>query len=164
MNSDNTNAKWLFMCVSFFAIGIMVTSLMQMTGLLSFERYLLLFDFLPREVVLVRYCLSWTLRFVSIICAIGLLVRNNICRKILLGVFVFTLCTVYWKHPYAGFVNHTRMLDERWASLLAMLGEPRLSFSMIAVPAMVGAIVLDVLFAAVFIYYFTRPGVRKLFE
>ena len=148
--------------ISIFAIGIVFTSFIQITAL-NFKHYLRLFEDLPTNIIIFRYCLSWSLRIVAIISAIGLLLYKNWARLSLLGLFIFTVLTVYLKHSYSGFLRHTKMLDEQYAVFLRNLNLQDFSFQTIALPSAIIAMLLDIFFALLFIYIFTRKEVKELF-
>jgi len=148
--------------INIFGILLIFSSLFQMTGL-GFARYKYLFDYMSAEIVLFRYFISWMLRILGIASAIGILRRKDIFRKIALGIFIFTILTVYWKHPHIGFERHTQYLDQM--AIETGISELRTrSFSSLTSYAVIGARFLDALFAACFIYYFTRPKVKAQFK
>lgn len=154
--------------VTIFGILIIVTSLLQMRTLLNFSytNYVYTFStFLPEEIILMRYFASWSLRIVGLVSGIGILFLNNKCRKMALYLFFFTICTIYWKYPYFVFVNQAPYLDQMLLPRLRLhLGYGFPTFSSVVGGSVVCARIMDILFAGIFIYYFTRPKVKKQFN
>ena len=147
-----------------FAILIIGSSLIHMHKLIVdriwyFETY----AYLPVWLATVRYCFSWFQRIVGISTALGVLFLKNIFRKIAIAIGIFTICTVYWKHPYQGFLKHTRVLDEKYGHYIALIGFPEITFSSLTLYAVIGHCILDIVFWGFFIYYFIRPGVKAQF-
>jgi SAM-dependent methyltransferase len=146
---------------------IIITSLAQMFTLLDFAYYEYLFNDLPKAALLARYCLSWLLRVTGLITGIGILLLNNTCRRTGLYLFLFTLCTVAWKHPYAGFEKHAAHLDQLLRTYgihkLILIGVKLPPFSSVAIISAMGARIADTTFAVICIYYFTRSEVRQYF-
>lgn len=154
--------------VTIFGILLIVSSLYAMTALLDFEHYKYLFCPLPEGIILLRFFISWTLRISGLICGIGILFLENTARRLALFLFLFTILTVPWKHPYFGFQNHTAYLDRLFRdtglSSLEIMGAKMPTFSSLSNISATLARILDSLFAAIFIYYFTRPKVKAQFN
>jgi hypothetical protein len=78
-----------------------------------------------------------------------------------MGICVFTVLTIYWKHPFQGYVRHTRILDQQYGYLLRGYG---LSFQKFTFVSMIGNYVVDIVFCAAVYYFLSRPQVRSLFS
>lgn len=154
--------------ITIFGILLIVSSTMHMHTLLDFEHYRYLFHPLPEGIILLRYSISWGMRIIGLISAVGILRLKDIFRKISIYLFIFTILTVNWKHPCFGFQNHAAYLDKflKDSGLypLEIWGTRIPSFSSLANVSALCAQILEVLFAAVFIYYFTRPKIKVRFK
>lgn len=153
--------------VTIFAAIIIWTSLAQMITLLDLEHYRYLFYPMPERLLLLRYFISWASRIVGLACGAGLLYKSNLSRVTALYLFLFTALTVSLKHPYLGFERHALYLDQ-WVMRRAIYpvrwgGYGLPSFYSLAKASAIGARIVDIVFAAAFIFYFTRPKIREYF-
>ncbi len=126
----------------------------------GFDIYYSKFYPLPEKVILARYIYSIALRIALITCSLGILLRKDIFRKVLLLISFFTIATVYWKHPVDCF---KRVL--LWKIEQGIL--PAEALSTIDMASRISALlcsVVDIVFALCLIYYFTRPKVKKQFR
>lgn len=71
----------------------------------SYEYYANLFSAMPLWLINVRFVFSVVLRIIIILGSIGVLLRSRIARKLILAYSIFTILTIYWKHPYVAFKN-----------------------------------------------------------
>jgi hypothetical protein len=150
--------------IRLFGWGLIVTSLFHMGKLITDHGdYMRYYSYLA-GFAYVRYAFSWFQRIVGISVGIGLLFEKKWSRTIGLCLGAFTVLTVYWKHPYPAFLEHTRYLDKVYGSLLRQWNVPSsLTFESVTVAGVIAHCVLDVLFWLAFYYYMTRPGVRSRF-
>jgi hypothetical protein len=76
------------------------------------------------------------------------------------------MATLYWKHPYAGFLELTRELDRKYGHLLVMPPELhiKITFESLVIPSIIGHYILDIAFCCTVIYLLTREPVKKLFN
>jgi len=139
-----------------------------MTALLNFEHYSYLFYPLPQNIIFLRFFVSWSLRLIGLISGIGILFRKDGFRKSALCIFIFTIFTVSWKHPFSGFQRHAVYLDQlfkdRGLYPFRIAGVEIPSFSSLAPVSAMAAQAAEVLFALAFIYYFSRPKVKARFR
>lgn len=156
--------------VTALAVFLVAASLLHMLTLVDVAHYAYVFQSLPHWLLAIRYGVSWAMRILSLMSAVGMLRLRESARKVALSLCWFTIVTIYWKHPYEGFRRHTEYLDAVLAATLASAGSGRpawldaFTFTSLTVPALVVACALDVVFAAGVICYLTRPGVREHFE
>ena len=122
------------------------------------------YSYMPEWLIIARYSFSWLQRVVGIIVAIGLFRFKEVFRKLMLLVSWFTILTVYWKHPYTAFKNHTLYLDRLIGPTLKQGALKDLSFSSVTLAAVITACLLDIIFFGVVIYYLTRPKVKAHFS
>lgn len=151
--------------VVIFGVLLIVTSASQMLALVDYPRYTILFNYIPQELLYFRYAVSWVLRILGLASGIGILRFKEIYRKIGLALSGFTIVTIFWKHPYAGFQNHIHDLSQRglfdWNAVVAASRLPEATLIGICV---VVASLVDLIFAGVFIYYFTRDPIKDRFH
>jgi hypothetical protein len=153
--------------ITIIGIFLIVSSLWQMLGLVNASYYWYLFRPFPGKIIMLRYVFSWLLRITGFVCGAGLLRLNENSRRLTVYLSVFAIVAVPWKHPVFGFERHAAYLDR----LLKNPGHAPLIVLGVAVPsfyslAKVSALCMqawEVLCAAAFIYYLTRPEVKKLF-
>lgn len=157
-----TNQKKPTFVIGLVAALFLISSAIHIHKLFDTAWYWEIFSYMPSSAILIRYCVSWGQRFVGIVCAFGILSLNEFFRKLILVIEVFTILTVWLKHPYQGFYVHALKLDEQFAEMLQVFEVPFL-FSDYTLLAVILACFLDVVFAAAVIYYFTRPSVKKLY-
>lgn len=123
-----------------------------------------LFQYLPSWMIFCRYGFSWFQRFFGLCVIVGVLRLQEIWRRIMIGLGYFTIVTIFLKHPYHGFKQHTQMLDERFGEYLVLAGFRDYSFSDLTVWAMLVAWFLDIGFALGYIAYLSRPSVKSYFD
>jgi len=148
-----------------FGWGLIVTSLIHMHKMIfEYNFYINIYTYLG-PLVYLRYAFSWFQRIAGILIGVGLLKEKKWApiSGIILGSF--TILTIYWKHPYTAFHNHTQLLDKKFGHLLQSWNIPsNLTFESATVPSMIVHCLLDVSFWAVFIFYVTRPAIRERFR
>ena len=154
--------------IAVLAVMLIAGSLINILKLFDFGYYRYLFQPLPGWLIFFRYFISWALKITGIIAGIGILRLKDTYRKLAIYLFIFTICTIYWKHPFFGFARHTAYMDRIFnnSGFYQALAErlPMPSFSSLANVSAIVAQVIDVLFAAICIYYFTRPKVKGQFK
>ncbi|MBZ0166783.1 MAG: hypothetical protein K8I00_08240 [Candidatus Omnitrophica bacterium] len=91
--------------ITIFALLLIAGSLYKLSGFINYDYYVFMFQQLPTGQVNDRYILSLATRGVGLITAGGLLARREWARQLFLCLCVFTLITLYWKHPYRVFEN-----------------------------------------------------------
>lgn len=146
--------------VTLFCALVLLSSLMHMEKLVEdrawyFETY----SYMPLWLATARYSFSWFQRVAGITAALLTLNYREWGRRLLLVIAVFTISTVYWKHPYVAVERHGAELKIQYP---AVFGD--YSLDHIATVATIGLILIDVLFQSAVIYYFTRREVREAFR
>lgn len=151
-----------------FGVGLIVTSLLQITALVDAGHYWDLFQGLPPAAITGRYVASWVARGIGFAAGVGILQRREVFRKIAIALGWVTIATVQWKHPYDGFARHISDLELRVPQFGALLRE---GFGQLGIErsTMTWIIVLiaraqEVLLALLLIWYFTRPHVKTQFR
>lgn len=153
-------AKQKLAGVTIFGLLILLSSFVHMSKLVEdatwyFETY----GYMPAWLTTTRYCFSWFQRIVGITGAILVLKYHEWGRKILIAIGVFTITTVYWKHPYIAVKAHAQSWQKSFP-----LEVQQYSLETIALWATFILIILDVVFQSVLIYYFTRKDVKEAFQ
>ena len=127
--------------------------------LISFSSYYIKFRPSPEKIIFIRYIFSIAVRVVLLVSSVGILLRKDIFRKIILFISFFTIATIYWKHPVICF---KRVLMWKIAQgILPVDVLPKID--MVAWISAIICAIVDIGFALCAIYYFTRPKVKKQF-
>lgn len=148
-----------------FGMLLVVSSILHISTLIfSRDWYWYNFNYLPPAVLITRYLFSWVQRILGVVSGLGILCLKNFYRRLALAIAWFTIFALPWKHPYRAFLNHAQLLDELLGFLFKKAGHSEISFTALAVPALITHYVLDIVFCASLIYYFTRPEVKKHFK
>ena len=145
-----------------FATLLILTSLAQLAIELSRAKlYIAQLYPMTLNLILPRYLVTVTIRIVGLACGIGILALNNFFRKLLILLCISTIVTIYWKHPFFIFEKMYRQLHINY--LQARIPEPA---SLWIWPwfAWLTVCLIDVIFASVVIFYFTRPRIKALFN
>ena len=115
------------------------------------------------NVILLRYFVSWAVKLLGLLSGIGIIYRKEIFRKTAIVGSLFTILTAGLQHTYAEFHQYTQYMDQHLLNSIAVPVEG-FTFSAITGLAVIMARVLDIFFAGLLIYFFTRPEVKKHFE
>ena len=153
--------------------GLLIFSSLYQINTLIMERdwYFMLYSHLPEWLMVMRYSFSWLQRILGLSAAIGMLMLKDFYRKLALVISVFSILTLYWKHPYTAFQKHTELLDKVFAAntslsnLFLKLSENgiNISFSDLTVASMLFHWFLDIIFFGSLIYFLTRKEVKGQF-
>lgn len=151
--------------VTIFGILLILSSLIHVQKLIDdVSIYVHYYSYLPPWMIVLRYSFSWIQRLIGILVGVGLLSRKDIARKVGMLLGLFTILTIYWKHPYDAFKIHTALLDQRLGNIFILLGVDNISFSSLTIASMIAHYIADSLFWGVFIFFFTRPSVKAQFK
>jgi peptidoglycan/xylan/chitin deacetylase (PgdA/CDA1 family) len=76
------------------------------------------------------------------------------------------MATLYWRHPYAAFLEHTRYLDKKYGYLLKTPPELniKITFELLTIPSIITQYLVDIAYCSLIIYLLTREPVKKLFN
>ncbi len=154
--------------VMLIIVCIFVSSLMHLFVLFTKQEwYWELHGHLTEPWVTLRYLFSLFQRVVGLSIGIGVLLRKELCRKAILGLGIFSICVLPWKHSYQGFVEHTAILDEKYADMLMTISTfsgSQFSFSAITVPAMLAHWLADASFWCLVFWVMTRPSIKAIYR
>lgn len=146
--------------VTIFGVLVLMSSMMHMEKLIEdTDVYFKTYAYLPAWLTTTRYCFSWFQRILGISAAILALMYKEIGRKLLLLIGIFTISTVYWKHPYVAVESFVYDMQGRYPVDVQVF-----SLESIALAATISLCFLDVLFQGILIFYFTRDGVIRAFN
>jgi len=152
--------------VIFLAILLIHSVVIKIPGYLNLDWYWTIFRDYPHEVILLRYCVSWTLVIVTLVAGIGLIFLNDFCRKLAIYMNVFTILTIHLKHPQQMMEKHCvyyYSYIERLNQIMGFRDNNVLTEANVAFWASTIAIVLDVFLALLIIFFFTRKSVKQQF-
>ena len=133
---------------------LMLGSIYSLWGILDFDYYRFMFQQLPEPFIWIRYVASIIFRLVSLTAAVGVLLLKDIFRKLAIGLGLWTLATLYWKHPFYVFNNIYQGQQEIFLNKNPIFPWIALGFYY----------AIDIIFSISFIYYFTRPKVKAYFK
>ena len=152
--------KKIYAGICAISIGLIFFSAKDLWNFAHFERYRLIFQYLPQDTILLRHKFSIALRAAMLITAVGVLFRKELFRRLMIGIFSFTIITIYWKHPLGCYRHIFKGMAESGLIQSSLL---RLSdtFSWIM---MISCYAIDISVAAGLIYFFTRPVVKSQFN
>jgi hypothetical protein len=143
----------------FIATFLISSAVYDMSTFVHYDYQRALFQELPERVFQARYAFSFALRTLIIIVSLGLLRLDERCRKAIIGLAVFTIATIYWKHPFYVFENVAIMVERNYFGAADELRFP--AFPWISMFVYVTA---DLLIAGFLIYYFTLQSVTRLYR
>lgn len=147
--------------IAVFGMLLILSSLMHMLKLVVERQvYAEYYAYLPAWLLTARYSFSWFQRLCGILAGAGILARKELARKLALAIGWFTLATVYWKHPYPAVKVHVKYIDPQFGYFISQIGVP---LSTIVLLSVVGLILCDAVFWGIFLYYFSRPSVKRQF-
>jgi len=141
--------------MSIFQIFILATA--------GYDHYEFLHQEYSKDIIQIRYLVSWGIKIVGIILGIGILKLNDFSRILALLNSLFIISTVNLKHSFAAYSLHTKYLDE---TMLKINGGIPLDFTFSSLTNISLGFqrLIDVIFGLLLIYYFTRPKVREQFK
>jgi len=151
--------------VVIFGVLFILTSVWQAQKFISFDYYSRVFQQLPPFFIVGRYIISIMLRVLGFSAGIGLLLRKDIARKLALGLAIFTILSLYWKHPYSVVYNYYKIsfyfTQNPDGVVQFVLPETIKQYTLVTLAVFY---LFDILFCSGLIYYFTRPKVKAQFK
>lgn len=158
-----THAKKIVLVIGW--LYILAQPSLMYTLIVQKDWYYGLFTYMPLWLVNARYSFSWFQRIFCIVIGVGLIHFKEIYRKITIWFCVFVMATLYWRHPYSAFLEHTRILDRKYGYLLKTPPEMnfKITFELLTIPSIIAQCLVDIAFCSMIIYLLTREPVKKLF-
>ena len=149
-----------------FAILLILSTLIWSMAHLNYDYYRTTVRFLPEASARSRYFISIINRFLVLASAVGILFLKDIFRKMGLLLCFLTVCVIPWKHPFFTLKDLAEKATQQILSTIppidTMARELVFKISLWSSVAIV--YIIDIGFAVAFIYYFTRPRVKALFD
>lgn len=84
--------------VRLFGALIIIISVVQLY-LFNFSQYKIAFMYLPEKQILVRFTISIGLRVVGLAAGVGIFLKKEVFRKLIICLCSFNVLFIYWKHP-----------------------------------------------------------------
>jgi len=139
---------------------LLTTSLYDLLNFIDYDLYAGMFLELPQWLINVRYAFSVLLRCFTIFLALGVLYFNEQARRFLIAIAIFTIVTIYWKHPYSVFVNTAISAEGAWG----LDTSQGLNFPGFPWICMFVYVTADILISGITIYCLTLPNIKALFK
>ncbi len=152
--------------VIIFAILLILSTLIWSMAHLNYDYYRTTVRFLPETFARIRYFLSIINRFLVLASAAGILFLKDIFRKIGLLLCFITICIMPWKHPFFRLKDIAEKATQDVLSTMPPIDilTRELVFKISLWSSVAVVYIIDIGFAVAFIYYFTRPKVKSLFN
>jgi hypothetical protein len=135
--------------------------------ILDFNHYLFMFQDLPPQLIVLRYWGSIGLRLLTLVAAFGMVMGKEGARRLMIYISVYTIVTIYFKHPYSAIVNsniywNLNMSDfERVASLP---WNKEIQYYPLMAARMMNLCAKDILKSVFVILMLNAPKMQKLFK
>jgi len=158
-----------------FAGLLIGASIYKLSGFLSFAYYKFMFQYMPENLIYLRYVGSIVLRLFGIFLAIKLLAGKEKYRKIFVSLCIITILYTPIKHPYPVFRNiaifaeksqgineypHGTRFESGLPVFPQIIAAHKIKDPNFPVISMMFYIIIDILFSGCGIIYFTRPKVK----
>jgi len=144
-----------------FGVLLIVGSIYKLWGFLSYDYYRFMFQQLPESIILVRYCSSIMLRLAGLTAATGVLLLKDGFRKFFVLLCLFTLCSIYWKHPFYVFENISRHTERQFFNTTTV---EELTYPLHPWISLIFHYAVDIIFSGSALFYFTRPKIKEKFD
>lgn len=122
---------------------------------------------LTEGALLLRYAGSVGLRILGIVAGIGIVLRKEACRRLLVGLCSFTIVAIHWKHPLHSFRATLAATHGRLETVAALLGKPAPTLEEMYAVAWLPRLVVcagDVALSAFLIFFFMRRKISNEFR
>ena len=149
----------LFACLLFFSSFIHIGKLV-----LDYNWYMDTYSYLPVWLAVGRYLFSWFQRIIGLTVAFGLLYRKNFARLLGMVLGVFTISTIFWKHPYDGMLRHIHFLFETNPTVHKAIMESGVTLSGLTIAVIIVHSLLDIIFWVLYINFFRKEKIKVKFH
>lgn len=126
----------------------------------NFSYYSSLFESLPLWLVKIRFTFSISLRLFMLLGAVGVVLRLAWARLVVIFYSVFTIVTIYWKHPYSTFKDIMLKLQSQ-GQLTEHMVE---NITLYAVGLMIFFCLKDIFISIISLYLLNREDLKKQFK
>ncbi len=140
---------------------LMAGGIYHLIGISDYGFYQFMFQQLASRAIFYRYIVSVLFRLITIAAGLGLVLRKEAFRKFAIGLAVYMLCTVYWKHPFYVFENlaiysEYHVWDTSGHYPLAYPWHPYISMGFYYV--------MDIVFSLAVLIYLRKDAVKQQFH
>lgn len=155
--------------VVIYTIGLVLavdTFLELLYSVLDYKAYQFMFQWLPPQMIFLRYCNSVIWRCLFIIVSAGVCLRRDIFRKFLIASAWVEIMIVSFKHPYQSIVNADIYTHSHLSYFTKTIHFPwsQQQYYLDIIIVMIGLCAADWLKAYLVIFIFSLPEVRKYFK
>lgn len=148
-----------------FGALLMFGALYKIYGLLDYDYYRFMFQYLSAEWTAIRYCGSLALRGVALVTAFGLFRQVDFYRRVAVGLAVLTLVSLPWKHPFEVFFHIAVYSEMGFPGIYPVLtGNEVLAYPYFPVISQIFFNALDAVFNGAMLWVLTRPWARAQFH
>lgn len=153
--------------VTVVGILLFAGSMMKLGTVIDLSYYRILHSPLSEGTILFRYVGSVGLRILGIIAGIGIVYRKDLCRRLAIGLAVFTIAAIHWKHPLHAFKNVMASQHGQLEALAKLFGKPAPTLEAMQSIAWIPRLAVcatDIAISAFLIVFLTRREISKQFE
>jgi len=159
LEPKTVNKSALTFGIIFFGIFMVFMPLRELTGLFNYDGYRSLFGAFSEQAVRARYLFSVLFRILLITAGIGIILRKELFRRLLVLLSGFTIVTIFFKHPLSCFRGITDVMSAKGTLPEVFLKNPEMFVWIM----FLYNCLLDLGVSVWMIYFFTRPEVKELF-
>jgi len=161
---ENKIIPWVIYLLGF--VLMMDTALELSYGVLDYKAYQFMFQWLPPQMIFLRYCVSVIWRCAFILALAGVCLRRDIFRKLLIALTWLDVMIIFWKHPYQAIINadiytHTHL--DYFSQIIRLPWSSHQYYTYILI-VMLQLWILDLTKAFLIISIFSYREVRKFFR
>jgi len=139
---------------------LITTSVSDLPSFVNYHYMRQQFAPMSEELFRLRFAFSILLRLALIAIGFGLIRLKEWARQGAVYFGVFTIATIYWKHPYYVFQNIAIMVEQNQSPVpVTQLQYPAFPWICMFVYTSI-----DLIFAGLLIYYFTQASVAGLYH
>ena len=146
---------------------LLLTNIIELAILTDFDLYKFMFRYLPQSYIVARYIGSIAIRLLLIISSFGLRYYKDIFRKAIIIIGIYTIITVYWKHPLEAFINLDQYFNVDVQALNRILfyltDNKSLDYDLYKRFSVLASCAHDVISYTIIVFYLTRRKVREKF-
>jgi len=146
--------------VIIFGILILLGAALQIKGL-SIASYNFLFGPLPKTIIIFRFVITVMMLILGIVTAIGIILRKEIFRKLVLLIGYYILYNYLIEGPLIVYRNLPKYINQIIVAAGAPL-EPRV-YIILWTPIIV-SFLIEFVFGLSLVYYFSRPKIKEKFK
>jgi hypothetical protein len=161
---ENKIIPWVIYSVG---LALVIDTVLELTySVLDYKAYQFMFQWLPPQMIFLRYGISVIWRCAFILALAGVCLRMDIFRKLLIALTWLEVATLFWKHPYQSIINadiyaHSHLFYFSQTFHLPWSSQQYYPYIIIV---MLQLCILDLCKAVLILLIFSSPEVRKFFK